>query len=119
MIYIISLAFTLCFVCYSKWQFVQDRGGVKDKWHPYGMAMRVIAVASPFVMSFFPASWQDYLLAGGVNILAWDLLINKIALNARWLHVGTRATLDVKLGKKKWWLYSFFVLICAGIKILT
>ena len=106
--------FTLSFVYYSKWQFANGKAG---KWHTYGFVMRALAVATPFIVQYYPASWQDYLLAGTINILLWELLINKIALGVHWFHIGTTSTLDKTLGKSKWIIYTIPAIIALVIKI--
>ena len=116
MIYILSIAFTVAFVYYSKWQFINGRAG---KWHNYGMTMRVLAIFTPFIQQLVPSPWQDYLLAGTINILLWELLINKIALGVDWLHIGTTSELDIKLGKKKWLIYTAPIIIALIIKIIS
>lgn len=117
MIYVLSTLFTLAFVFYSKWQFSDDRGESQGKWHSSGMIMRMLAVASPFLCQLYPSEWQDYLLVGAINILLWELLINKIALNQKWLHVGTTAKTDIFLGKKKWLVYAVILLVTIVIKL--
>lgn len=114
MIYLLSILFTIAFVYYSKWQFVNGRSG---KWHTYGFLMRALAIVTPFVIQHFPSSWQDYLFAGTINILLWELLINKIALGVDWFHVGTTSTLDKTFGKSKWIIYTIPAIVALVIKI--
>lgn len=124
MIYILSLLFTLAFVYYSKWQFNERINAIRSqhtfmsiankKWHVYGMLMRLLAIVTPFILQYYSGTWQDYLLAGSINILAWELLINKIALSKEWFYVGKTAKTDKYLGKYKWHL-AFILLIVATI----
>ncbi len=86
------------------------------KWHVYGFVMRALAVITPFMVQQFPADWQDYLLAGCINILLWELLINKIALNVGWFHVGTTSKLDVTFGRLKWLIYTIPLIIALILK---
>ena len=116
MIYILSILFTVAFVYYSKWQFVNGRAG---KWHVYGFLMRALAIFTPFIVQYFSATWQDYLLAGTINILLWELLINKVALNVDWFHTGTTSTLDKTLGKLKWIIYTIPLITACIIKITS
>jgi len=118
MIYILSILFTLLFVLYSKWQFSDDRGLSSGKWHPYGMLMRALAILTPFLCSIYPNIWKDYLVAGALNIVLWELLINKIALETKWFHVGTTSVLDVKFGKGKWYIYFGFLLLTIIIRLI-
>jgi hypothetical protein len=114
-IYILSILFTIAFVYYSKWQFINGRAG---KWHTYGFLMRALAVVTPFIMQRYPAEWRDYLLAGTINILLWELLINKIALNVDWFHIGRTSFLDKTLGKTKWWIYTISVITALLARLL-
>lgn len=119
MIYILSVLFTVCFVMYSKYQFYdQDAAYPKGKWHGWGMNMRFFMFYTPFIMQYYPASWQDYLLAGVINVVLWELLINKIALNREWLYVGTTAWTDKTLGKWKWILMLLSLGIVLAIRLL-
>jgi hypothetical protein len=118
MIYLLSILFTLTFVLYTRWQFSDDRGLSSGKWHPYGMLMRALAIVTPFLCTLHPNNWKDYLLAGGINIVLWEILINKIALNTKWSHVGTTSALDVKFGKAKWYIYFGFLLLTIIIRLI-
>ena len=117
MIYIISIIFTLLFVIYSKWQFSDDRAETSGKWHGWGMAMRITFFIGCFLVQKFPASWQDYLLAGSISIIAWEIGINMIALLQKWYYVGATAEFDKKLGMKKWLLMGIVLIITILIKI--
>lgn len=118
MIYLLSILFTLTFVLYTKWQFSDDRGLSSGKWHPYGMLMRALAILTPFLCTLYPNVWKDYLLAGALNIVLWELLINKIALNTKWFHIGTTSALDVKFGRAKWYIYFTFLLLTIIIRLI-
>jgi hypothetical protein len=113
MIYLLSILFTIAFVYYTKWQFKSSRTG---KWHNYGLIMRLLAITSPFIGQFFKISWQDLLLASSINIILWDVLINRIALKVKWSYVGFTSKLDVYLGKRKWVLYLILLITTLIIK---
>lgn len=117
MIYLVSLAFTLSFIYYSKYQFEDDRGASQGKWHIYGMIMRILAVVSPFIMQLYPATWDDYLLAGIVNIIVWEAGINLIALRKKWHYQGKTSYWDKFFGDYEWWIYGLILAIAAGVKI--
>lgn len=119
MIYLTSIAFTILFVYYSKWQFSEVRGESAGKWHPYGMLMRMLFFVGVFACHFFPMSWSDYLLAGAINIFLWEILINKIALGMDLFYVGHTSKMDIALQKKKWFIYGGFCVISLIIKIWT
>jgi hypothetical protein len=96
MVYLATISFTICFVIYSKFQFQEREGKSHGKWHPWGWMMRAIFVASLLIR---PAV-DDIILSAAISILLFELLINKVALNVRWFHVGTTAWWDRKIGKK-------------------
>ncbi len=118
MIYILSIIFTLSFVYYTKWQFVDERGGEAGKWHPLGMVMRLLMFVTPFAMQYFPASWQDYLLSGAINVFLWDILINKIALGVDWFYIGATSELDKKQGSRKWFIYFMLIAVSLLLKLM-
>lgn len=116
MIYILSILFTFAFVYYTKWQFKSSRTG---KWHNYGLAMRILAISSPFISQYFHCSWEDLVLAAVINMILWDVLINIIALKTRWDYVGSTSRLDITIGKRKWKLYFLFLITTILIKIFV
>ncbi len=118
MIYITSMIFTLVFVIYSKWQFSDDRGETQGKWHTSGMIMRAGSILAPFLSQLRPDDWQDYFLAGVLNIILWEILINIIALKQPWNYQGKTAKWDIKLDKWEWWLYTALLSIAISVKIL-
>jgi hypothetical protein len=117
MIYILSILFTVFFVLYTKWQFSDDKGLTSGKWHPFGMIMRALAIVSPFLCQLFPGTWQDYLLAGTINIVLWEILINIIALGKKWWYIGITSKFDIKLSKTKWFIYFSLLLATILVKI--
>ena len=120
MIYIVSILFTLAFIMYSKYQFADFKTNPYRKWKPYGMAMRALFFIGCFSCFHFGNSWQDYLLAGSINILLWEWGINVIALNApSILYVGTTGKIDKAVGKYKWWAMAGLIIISIIIKIIT
>jgi hypothetical protein len=117
MIYILSILFTVFFVLYSEWQFSDDREVTSNKWYPYGMVMRDLAIMSPFLCQLFPGSWQDYLLSGAINILVWEILIYIIALDDKLWYVGIASKIDLELQKTKWKVYFAFLIVSLIIKL--
>lgn len=117
MIYLLSILFTFLFVFYSKHQFIDDKGGPSGKWHGFGMAIRISMFIIPFIMQYFSTDWTDYLLAGTINIFLWEILINKIALDIDWFHIGITSKLDIRFNKTKWFIYGGFILIALIIKL--
>ena len=66
--------------------------------------MRVIFFAALFTTQYYPSRIDDYILAGTINILLFEIGINIIALKSKWKHIGTTSDTDKKLGKVKWWI---------------
>ena len=119
MIYILSIVFTLSFVMYSKYQFEELQQLSKGKWHTWGITARILAFVIPFVMQYFNSSWSDYVLAGVINILLFEFLINKVALKKDWFYTGTTSAIDVKYGNKKWQIYFSLLILAILIKIVV
>lgn len=119
MIYLLSILFTLCFVFYSKYQFQDLKNTRNTKWKTWGVLMRTLFFISTFLLQLFPNSWQDYLLAGSINILLFEIGINVIALNAPVFWKGYSGKLDIYLGNKKWFLIFALILTSLIIKIIT
>ena len=115
MIYAVSIISTILFVFYSKWQFSDDRGETSGRWHGWGLAMRASTFVGAFTMQYFSSTWQDYLLAGAICCLVWEIGINVVALAVKWYHVGTTSKMDIKFRKYHWILY--FVLLGGAIII--
>lgn len=118
MIYITSFIFTLCFVIYTKWQFSDDRGETQGKWHLSGALMRAGAIIGPYLSMIRPDDWQDFVLAGVLNIILWEILVNIIALKQPWNYQGKTAKWDIFLAKWEWALYTFLLTVAIMIKIL-
>ena len=119
MIYLLTILSTIGWVLYSKWQFSEQRGQSVGKWHPYGAMVRTLVITTPYIIQTHPATWQDYILVGAINICLFDLLINKIALNKNWLYIGSTSETDIHLKKYKWYIYFGFLVASILIKILT
>ena len=119
MIYITSILFTFAFIFYSKFQFEDFKHNTNRKWKVYGMAMRALFFAACYICSQFGNTWQDYLLAGSINILIWEMGINVIALNEGLFHVGTTGKIDKKLDGYKWLAMLIFLIISIILKIIT
>ena len=114
--YALSILFTLAFVLYQKHQFSDSFRLRNIKWKYYGNAMKVLFFAAPFLMQRYPAGWQDYLLAGVISILLFEMLINVIALKKNLLFIGSSSATD-KLGKWKWIIMFALLLVTIFIKI--
>ena len=117
MIYAVSIIATMFFVIYSKWQFSDDKGETSGKWHGWGLAMRASTFVGAFIMQMFPSSWQDYLLAGALCCVAWEIGINVIALAVKWYYVGSTSKMDIKFRKYHWLIYFGFLSIGILIRI--
>jgi hypothetical protein len=122
LIYAITISFTVWFVLYSKYQFEEREKKSFGKWHLWGWMMRVIFFLPFIILSFFPginitAHKSDVILAGAINILLWEVLINLVALHATFFHVGTVAKTDIKLGQIKWALCFLFLILAIIYKI--
>ncbi len=113
MIYFLSISFTVWFALYTKYQISDDRGYTQGKWHPYGLLIRWTFFAALYLIGRYPSPLEDYILAGTINILLWEISVNILALQQKWHHVGTTSNLDKWLGKKKWLVY--FVLLAGAI----
>jgi hypothetical protein len=124
MTYILYTLFTILFVYYQKYQFLERNAALEGrvpkmaeaskKWHTYGMILRVLVLvilATHLIPQITPSIY-DIVLAGAINVLVFEFGINKIALGKDWFYVGTTAETDKKLGKKKW-------IIMFGILFLT
>ncbi len=118
-IYFLSIVFTLLFVIYQKWQFSDDRGKTQGKWHTYGMFLRLWFFIALFVTKYYPSEMEDFVLAGAINIVLWEVGVNIFSLNEKWNHVGTTSVIDVKLGKKKWWIFFGMLGAAVAFKLLS
>lgn len=131
MIYLLSILFTLAFVYYSKFQLMDLRGYSKTKtrntkWKPFGAALRILFFVSCYVVQqYFPASWQDYLLAGTINMFLFPLLLNWLAYNldkGLW-YTGSEISgggwIDKTFGKLQWFIFGGLIISSLIIKLLT
>ncbi len=110
MIYLLSILFTIFFVYYSKYQFINGRAG---EWHIFGMLMRMTV----FIPFFLPKQQlTDIFLAGVINIILFDIGINLIALKQKWNYTGTTSKFD-KLGKTKFVIYTIMLLVAIILKL--
>lgn len=112
MIYLITSLFTLAFVYYSKYQFINGRAG---KWHMYGATMRAL-MFTPFLLP--KSAFPDIVLAGVINCILFDVGINLIALHKPWNYTGTTSEWD-KLGQAKWYLYGALLILAIIYKSLS
>lgn len=119
MIYIISCLFTILFVYYSKYQFKDIKPLRNTTWKSYGVSMRILFFIGCFLCQLFNSTWQDYLLAGSINILLFEIGINLIALNTKIFHIGTTSEFDKTLGKYKWYVMFTLLLITLNLKLWT
>lgn len=117
MIYIVSCLFTLLFVLYSKYQFKHALDRKTYEWKKFGASMRAVFFISCYLIQLFPASWKDYLLAGSINILLFEIGINVIALDMPIFYNGTTGMLDKKLKSTKWYLMFGLLLLSIIIKL--
>lgn len=117
MIYLTTI-FTLIFIFYTKWQFSDDRGETQGKWHPYGLLMRLSVFIIAYLCQLYPSDWQDYILAGVINMIGWDVELNIIALKKEWNYEGSTSIIDLKLKKTKWIIYAVLLIAAITIKII-
>ena len=110
MIYIITCLFTMAFVYYSKYQFINGRAG---KWHMYGATMRMLMFL-PFLLP--KSSIPDIVLAGVINCILFDVGINLIALNKPWYYTGSTNDIDNIVGKGKWYIYGILLILAITLK---
>lgn len=115
MIYSVTIL-TFFLVLYQKSQLQDLKGKRNLKWKTWATALRAGIFAACYLLQLHPSAWQDYLLCGAINILLFELLINKIALEIDWFYVGKSSRFD-KLGKKKWWIMLGFLIATIFIKI--
>ncbi len=116
-IYITSIIFTLLFIFYSKYQFKHAVDRKTYEWKKYGASMRVLFFVSCFLVQFFQSDWKDYLLAGSINILLFEIGINVIALQMPVFYNGTTGMIDKKLGSTKWYLMFGLLILSIILKI--
>lgn len=117
MIYLISCLFTLFFVYYSRYQFRDLKTVRNTNWKAWGVLMRVTIFAGGFLLQLFPSPWQDYLLAGGINILLFEIGINTIALGGPVFWRGYSSKIDNIFGQYKWYIYGLFLAVTLFIRL--
>lgn len=111
MIYAFSIAFTLFFVFYFKWQHKDKLFGpnyyaqASKKWHLFGLLMRATFFLSSLSAVYFKIHWQDVLLALSLSAPLYDIGINVFALNKPPFYPGGTSSLDKLLGNLKWIIY--------------
>ena len=115
LIYPISIALTLAWVYYSKWQFSDDRGDSQGKWHPWGAMARAL----PFGMAWLHCVWQDVVLSGVICIILFEIGVNVIALFRQWSWRGETSKMDIKFGKYKWVIMAVMLAAAICIKIFV
>jgi len=111
-----TIILTVFMVLSQKFQIKDLKGKRNTTWKTWNNFLRVGIFATCFLLQLFPSHWQDYLLAGAINILLFELLINKIALEMDWFYVGKSSNFD-KLGKKKWFIMAGILAVTIFIKI--
>lgn len=122
LIYLTSILFTIAFVFYTKYQFEDMHttwASAQRKWHPFGGFMRVLFFVGLAVEHFYPSTIWDLILAGVINIILWDILVNVIDLHMKWNYEGSTAATDKKLGRIKWYVYAGMLVSAAVAKILS
>lgn len=117
MILITSSLLTIFFVFYSKYQFLDLRNQRNLIWKRWGVAIRILFLVACFIEALKPSVWQDYLLAGSINILLFELLINKIALKANWFYKGNSSVIDNNIGNTKWYIMFGLLILSILVKI--
>lgn len=121
MIYVLTILFTLALVMYQRdqqqdllsWERKHERN---TGWKSWANVMKVIAFVMYELGKHFPATWQDYLLAGSICILLFELATNKIGLNRELFFIGASSKTE-KLKKWKWYLSFALLIISITIKI--
>lgn len=118
MIYLLSIPFIVFYVLYQKFQ-LKDLASKRNLiWKHYGVIIRIWFFISAYIFEYPKGQWQDYLIAGVLNEIIFELLINKIALKQSFWFVGSSSAWDNILGKRKWLLMGLALIITIFIKIL-
>lgn len=118
--YILSIAFTWCFVMYSRYQFKDERkidGKEHDQWHPWGAWMRGLFFMQMIAMHYVDMMLVDTNLALAISMPLFDVGVNLIALNQSAFYVGKSANSDRKLGMWKWPAYLIYLIGSIILKI--
>lgn len=119
LIYLLTITSTVLFVFYSKYQFLDFRRiGKLGRWHTYGALMRMMVILTPYILlqiTDLKHAWKDFLLAGVINLIIWDILLNLIAIKTSAFYNGEYSEIDIKLGNIKWII--LFVLLITAILI--
>jgi hypothetical protein len=89
------------------------------QWKIYGVGMRVLFFIGCFLSQFITSDWQDYLLAGCLNIFLFEIGINVIALNSYIFWKGASGVIDNKIGQWKWLIMGLLIVFSSLIKIYT
>jgi len=100
----------------QKYQLIDLAVKRNTTWKAWNNCVRVSIFILCFLMQLFPSGWQDYLLAGAINILFFEMAYNVIAVKMPIFFVGKSSKFDT-LGKKKWWYMFGFLIIAIFIKI--
>ncbi len=108
-VYVITILYTLAFVFYSKYQFEDKKVDAKNKWHVFGLIMRLI----------FISSWQDIFFAAVISEILFEIGINVIALKQKVFYVGGTSVWDKTLKIWKWVLLGTLIPLAIGFKIYT
>ena len=114
MIYL-TILLTIFMVLSQKYQIKDLKGKRNTTWKTWNNFVRIGIFVICYLMQLFPSHWQDYFLAGTINILLFEMLINVVALQMPLLYVGKSSEFD-KLGMKKWYLMLGLLLISIGVK---
>lgn len=115
MIYL-TILITFFMVMSQKYQIKDLKGKRNTTWKTWNNFVRVGIFVICFLVQKYPSPLTDYVLAGAINILAFELLINVVALEMPLLYVGKSSDFD-SLGKKKWLIMVVALAVAIVIKI--
>jgi uncharacterized membrane protein len=96
------------------------RTGRNIHWKIYAHIGFAILLVSCFIVKRFDFldTWQDYVVAGGIRVVSFDMGYNLIALKSKDLfYEGHSSYLDNRFGRPKWSIYFGILLITILVKI--
>lgn len=90
------------------------------KWHFWGAISRFIFGITPIIVLFpIGVTIADLIIGCSLYLFAFDMFVNKFALNMPLFYPGASTKWDVFFGKKKWIYYGISLLISIIIKIYS